>query len=145
MENKLTDNEVIQEATEATEKNLNAGCYIRGLLRIVKEQQAKIERLHEVINGFEEQSHKELQDFLALSEKYTNAKSEAIKEFAKRLKKQIGYEVSPMVCVYLKNMIDNLVKEMTGDSFTKTEHNSLCETETYEGRCAAYKRKVSDT
>jgi DNA repair exonuclease SbcCD ATPase subunit len=71
---------------------------------------AKNERLHEVINGFEEQSHKELLKFVALSEKYTDAKaeierlqsekaklhklipkmikeakSEAIKEFAERL------------------------------------------------------------
>lgn len=47
----MTDNEIIQEATEAIEKNLNAGCYVGDLLRIVKEQQAEIEKLNVELVG----------------------------------------------------------------------------------------------
>jgi hypothetical protein len=45
---------------------------------------SEVERLHEVINGFEEQSANELQQFLTLSEKYENAKTEV-----ERLEKEI--------------------------------------------------------
>lgn len=77
-----------------------------------------------------------------------NAKSEAIKEFAERLKEQfdnleyrakmkrktvsVDYLDSQMSWVLHEvslNLIDNLVKEMTEP--VKVEHNSLCETETY--------------
>ena len=57
-------------------------------LKLIKRQQAEIERLHEVINGFEEQAHKELMAYMQLSEKYQNAKSEAVKEFVERLREQ---------------------------------------------------------
>ena len=43
---------------------------------LINRQKAENERLHEVINGLEEQSHKELLKFVALSEKYTDAKAE---------------------------------------------------------------------
>ena len=42
----MTDNEIIQEASEAVEKNLNAGCYVGELLRIIKEKNAEIEKLN---------------------------------------------------------------------------------------------------
>lgn len=45
----MRDNEIIQEATEAVEKNLNAGCYVEELLRIIKEQKSEIEKLREQI------------------------------------------------------------------------------------------------
>ncbi len=77
----------------------------------IKEHMAKNERLHEVINGFEEQSHKEFLDYMELSEKYQNAKSEAIKEFAERFRKAcIEDGIYP---AFAKNIINNLVKEMT--------------------------------
>ena len=57
------------------------------------------------------------------------AKSEAIKEFAERLYRRIGYCDLPNLVV--KSHIDNLAKEMTEP--TKLEHSSLCETETYKG------------
>lgn len=40
---------IIQEAIEAIEKNLNAGCYVGDLLRIVKSQKAEIFNLKEEI------------------------------------------------------------------------------------------------
>lgn len=77
-------------------------------------------------------------------------KSEAAKDFAERLKPMMfsyydcldasakgrpykgdtlmDYEVVDMI----EDCIDNLVKEMTDNTITKIEHNSLCETETYK-------------
>ena len=67
-------------------------------------------------------------------------KSEAIKEFAKRLKERltgIGRSTTYGNFEYgtIKSYeLDNLVKEMTEQTtFEKVEHNSLCETETYKG------------
>ena len=80
-------------------------------LAFIIRQQAEIERLHEVINGFEEQSHKELMEYMRLSEKYETARAEAVREFAEKLKQM----PSVMNCEYewLHIDIDNLVKEMT--------------------------------
>jgi hypothetical protein len=55
------------------EKNENI---IRFADKTIEKQEKEIKRLHEVINGFEEQSHKELLKFVDLSEKYTDAKAE---------------------------------------------------------------------
>ena len=54
-------------------------------IAFIDRQRAEIERLHEVINDFEEQSHKELMDYMQLSEKYENARAEAVREFAEFL------------------------------------------------------------
>lgn len=67
-----------------------------------------------------------------LKQKLQQAKFEAIKEFAERLKKEAlidsGFEVLQV------GTIDNLVKEMTEaeNALHKINHNSLCETETYK-------------
>ena len=61
--------------------------------------------------------------------KIKSAKSEAIKEFAERLK-ATSHPCGDTYIVY-GDRIDNLVKEMT-ESPTKIEHSSLCETDTYE-------------
>ena len=67
------------------------------------------------------------------------AKSEAIKEFAERLKNKFTHsgkstKYGDFTWGDIKSYeIDNLLAEMT-DNITKVEHNSLCETETYEGR-----------
>lgn len=66
-------------------------------------------------------------------------KSEAIKEFAERLKDEMRLEddcrYDCMNCLYeckgYVPLIDNLVKEMT-KSPNKIKYNSLCETETYK-------------
>ena len=60
-------------------------------LNLINRQKTVIERLHEVINGFEEQSHKELMDFMNLSEKYTNAKAEI--ERLKKANKDLSKEI----------------------------------------------------
>lgn len=42
----LGDNKIIEEATEAIANNLDAGCYVEPLLRIVRSQKAEIDRLN---------------------------------------------------------------------------------------------------
>lgn len=42
-------------------------------------------------------------------------KAKAIREFAERLKEQLKEECSPRVYMYLGDLVDNLVKEMTED------------------------------
>lgn len=58
MTDKMTDNEIIQEATEAIGKNLNAGCYVGDLLRIIKEKKAEIIMRTEEYNDMLEQRNK---------------------------------------------------------------------------------------
>ena len=85
---------------------------LRRLYKQNAEYKAEIERLQKVI---ETMTNEQLQFGFEAKSKIEKAKAEAIKEFAKRLKKQIGYEESPMVSSYLENTINNLVKEMVGD------------------------------
>lgn len=47
----MNSEQIIQEATEAIEKNLNAGCYVGDLLRIIKEKNAEIEKLNVELVG----------------------------------------------------------------------------------------------
>ena len=90
------------------------GCKIgRDALDLINRQQAEIERLQ-----------KAKADDVSLA--YKVAKTEAIKEFAKKVKKTI---IDELVVDF--DDIDNLVAEMT-ESPTKIEHSSLCETDTYE-------------
>ena len=63
-----------------------------------------------------------------LAECISEIESEAVKEFAERLKDNVKHQSSMDF-----EDVDNLVQEMT-NHITKVEHNSLCETETYEGR-----------
>ena len=64
--------------------------------------------------------------YLNEERKNNTAKSEAVKEFAERLKKNVKKQNS-----FDFEDVDNLVAEMT-ESPTKIEHSSLCETESYE-------------
>ena len=60
-------------------------------------------------------------------------KSEAYKELAKRIKKHLMKN-----CFIWCSEVDKIVEEMeygsTENTFTEIKHNSLCETETFEGR-----------
>ena len=81
-------------------------------LFLINRQKAEIERLNKAIKGREQLVN-------TLNKCYKQAKSEAIKEFANRLKNSNGFydsiraigNVDKMDCVV--NCIDNLVKEMT--------------------------------
>ena len=57
--------------------------------------------------------------------------SEAIKEFAERLTGIFGFGELPGTVI--KCHIDNLLAELTPTTLNKLPHNSLCETDTYEG------------
>ena len=57
-------------------------------------------------------------------------KSEAYKEFAERLTGILGFDELPGTVI--KCHIDNLLAELT-PTLNKLPHNSLCETDTYEG------------
>lgn len=109
----------------------------------INRQKAEIERLKEEIEEANKADREaELQALTEsrekakmFSEAIEHAKAEAIKEFAERLKEK----TYPFPCaIGVENAvtirgINDLVKEMTTKP-TKIEHNSLCETETYESR-----------
>lgn len=59
------------------------------------------------------------------------AKSEAYKEFADMLTGIFGFD--ELTGTVIKCHIDNLLAELTPTTLNKLPHNSLCETETYEG------------
>ena len=76
-----------------------------------EEAQAEIESL-KIFRGY---AKKRASDYKTMRDKYLNAKSEAVKEFAERLKYvwwENGYE-SPDVD--FDDFIDNLIKEMVGE------------------------------
>lgn len=113
------------------------GCRItRNALALINRKDAEIERLNAVseICG---DCHRQY------AEKIERAKSEAIKEFAKKYKEHIknftgrftdgmGFMVNLDAILFAVDFVaDNLLKEMTNP--VKVEHNSLCETETYKG------------
>ena len=120
----MTDKQIIEavadimfgENKKCGFRNCNLACEV---LDLINRQKAEIERLNEVINGFEEQSRKELMDFMALSEKYEKARAEAVKEFAERLKMlKCHYSETEYTFDFdgvTVDDIDNLVKEMTED------------------------------
>ena len=136
---KLTDEQIIQEATEAVEKNLNAGCYVGDLLRIIKEKKAEIERLKHILVNFmveiEDWEYKYNIDTSNIPkiailgmEKAENIKAirgNAIKEFAEKFKEKAGsmvtscqgYEMYETKQYQISAInFDNLVKEMVGDT-----------------------------
>ena len=78
---------------------------IKNALELINRQKAEIERLTIKMNAFGLGMKRLAQDL-------ETAKSEAIREFAERLKKQAGYFARAV----LVDDIDNIVKEMTEDS-----------------------------
>lgn len=100
-------------------------------LDLINRQQAEIERLEGEL--IEERTRRE-----NAVNAYHEAKIEAIKEFAERLKELLKKKRKKAQSLLAKSQygecilaVDNLVKEMT-ESPTKIEHGSLCETDTYE-------------
>jgi hypothetical protein len=79
----MTDNEIIREATEALEKNLNAGCYVGELLRIIKKQKSEIEKINVYCENLEISQNHLLNECAAARK---TAKSEAYREFAEILR-----------------------------------------------------------
>ena len=81
------------------------------VLNLIMRQKAEIEGLQERISYLEESIDCSRKEYNKLLQKLQQAKSEAIKEFAEKLKKR--FYLSAGRCVVDVYHIDNLVKEMT--------------------------------
>jgi uncharacterized protein (UPF0335 family) len=128
----LTDNEIIK-ALECCNKPIGqAECkkcsyfetenscaekLINDTVDLINRQKAEIERLHEVINGFEEQSHKELLKFVDLSEKYTDAKAE-IKKLQSKIERLQSEKAK------LHKLIPKMIKEAKSEAIKEFQHKS---------------------
>ena len=139
----MTDNEIIKALECCSEPAGKCCCevcplhhredscttaLIKKAVELVNRQQAEVERLGK------ELIKQQLKNNM-LYETAKEAKAEAVKEFAERLKSvsceiEIGGKYRYKVATH--QSIDYFVKEMT-ENITKVEHNSLCETETYKG------------
>ena len=79
----------------------------RNALSFINRQKAEIERL----TTLAELGNMRANDYRVMRNKAKNARAEAIKEFAERLKTYFEIETN-----IFTNYIDNLVKEMVGDN-----------------------------
>ena len=132
------------EGDELKQDEVNRAATMREkTLRIVEEQQTKIERLvtPTFIMQTEELTPEEFERFCKQSKKVVvfpsenTSRFEAYKEFAERLAEDAWFDSNYGEWLLSKDYLDNLLAELTGETFTKVEHNSLCETETYKGEC----------
>lgn len=116
---RLTDNEIIMTLKECLTEPCSEQAYInaiRNSLDLINRQQAEIESLK-----IENQSLREAVNSYKLH--YNEAKTEAIKEFADRLKAldrldidvSYGYGREHYTEAIAVNLIDNLIKEMAGE------------------------------
>lgn len=91
---------------------------LENVLDIINRQKAENERLKERISYLEESIDCSRKEYNSLLQKLQQAKSEAIKEFAERLKRtaiglEIGDDKKFKMTVVSTVAIDNLVREMT--------------------------------
>lgn len=122
----MTDNEIIHDL-EYKVKHMATGDYmlLPDILHLINRQKAEIERLQEYYKMYYDRMReiKELQDEVEHSsykislfdETIKTAKSEAIKEFAERLKGHAEPQY-PWLYTVDVDFIDNLVKEMVGEN-----------------------------
>jgi hypothetical protein len=107
----MTDNDIVKEATEAYRQDLDAGCYVGDLLGIITRKNEEIERITLEYAGFKAG----VTHFADIGKMlYNEARAEAAKEFAERLKRK-SYIPKPYAFLAMVDVcdIDNLVKEMT--------------------------------
>lgn len=121
----MTDNEIIRALEEMVEypHYYEEGQILKNVLDLINRQQAEIERLKSVqlvqanrIAELRGTKFEQVNVIQNLKQQLITSKSEAVKEFAERLKKvwfDNGYE-SPDVD--FEDFVDNLVKEMAGDT-----------------------------
>lgn len=120
-----TDEEIIK-ALECCSEN-GAGCHICPLRKergcknffdadIIKRQRAEIERLNaeNMLTMSERNAFRT--SFYEVSKRLKHAKSEAVKEFAERLKARVIEDFLEYKTDATISYIENLVKEMLGDS-----------------------------
>ena len=125
----MTDNEIIKYLEQTIDKYNKNEIFVDNIrldklsLDLIKRQQAEIERLRSVqlvqanrIAELRSTKFEQINVIQNLKQQLITSKSEAVKEFAERLKKvwfDNGYE-SPDVD--FEDFVDNLVKEMAGDT-----------------------------
>ena len=125
----MTDNEIIKYLEQTIDKYNKNKIFVDNIrldklsLDLIKRQQAEIERLRSVqlvqanrIAELRSTKFEQINVIQNLKQQLITSKSEAVKEFAERLKKvwfDNGYE-SPDVD--FEDFVDNLVKEMVGDT-----------------------------
>ena len=125
----MTDNEIIKYLEQTIDKYNKNEIFVDNIrldklsLDLIKRQQAEIERLRSVqlvqanrIAELRSTKFEQINVIQNLKQQLITSKSEAVKESAERLKKvwfDNGYE-SPDVD--FEDFIDNLVKEMVGDT-----------------------------
>ena len=125
----MTDNEIIKYLEQTIDKYNKNEIFVDNIrldklsLDLIKRQQAEIERLRSVqlvqanrIAKLRSTKFEQINVIQNLKQQLITSKSEAVKEFAERLKKvwfDNGYE-SPDVD--FEDFVDNLVKEMVGDT-----------------------------
>ena len=125
----MTDNEIIKYLEQTIDKYNKNEIFVDNIrldklsLDLIKRQQAEIERLRSVqlvqanrIAELRSTKFEQINVIQNLKQQLITSKSEAVKEFAERLKKvwfDNGYE-SPDVD--FEDFIDNLGKEMVGDT-----------------------------
>lgn len=131
----MTDNEIIK-ALKCCNKNDCDNCHndfgncyanLAGCaLDLITRQQSEIERLKKIeietddfcrrlcrmrmLDGNLISSFEDLQNYIK------KEKSEAVKEFAKRAVNELAANYSPKYCHWIDDTIDNLLKEMAGDT-----------------------------
>ena len=126
---RMTDNEIIKYLEQAIDKYNKNEIFVDNIrldklsLDLIKRQQAEIEMLRSVqlvqanrIAELRSTKFEQINVIQNLKQQLITSKSEAVKEFAERLKKvwfDNGYE-SPDVD--FEDFVDNLVKEMVGDT-----------------------------
>ena len=125
----MTDNEIIKYLEQTIDKYNKNEIFVDNIrldklsLDLIKRQQAEIERLRSVqlvqanrIAELRSTKFEQINVVQNLKQQLITSKSEAVKEFAERLKKvwfDNGYE---SLDVDFEDFVDNLVKEMVGDT-----------------------------
>ena len=128
----MTDNEIIKAlecCTDESYENCNECPYstdtlscerlklLEDSLELINRQNAEIERLRKEVSVARDA-------YISIQDRYEHTKSEAIKEFAKRLENKIKTECNPYgkptydydTSISILHYMDNLVKEMVSDT-----------------------------
>ena len=114
----MTDEEIVKDLTELSLYTGFQEKYVQALnaaLDLIIHQKSEIEELEKVLNGRDQLVN-------ALNKCYNQAKSEAIKEFAERLKEKISDchivgagEYCGFDCGDIHECVNNILKEIVGE------------------------------